>query len=112
MKKKIKQQQKELREKEKKILLELESGEANLRAKAKTAGKVALVSGLIALVVFWGFKAFSGEPKKKNKKKKKSNKNNSSGRLVQLITPYIVKFLGEVLELDKDSKDHSKSSES
>ena len=103
MTQKINVQKEALAEREKKILLELESSEANIKAKAKTVGKIALVSGIVALVAYWGYNAFwadsdEEQPKKKKKKKKSGN------QLSQIVTPYIATFLAGILDLDEAEK--------
>lgn len=106
MKQKINQRREALQEKEKKILLELETNEEQLKTKAKSVFKIALISGLVALIAYWGYKAFSDEPiKERAKKKRKKKKSNS--RLGQIISPFLVKYLSEILELDKDKEEKS-----
>ena len=98
MNQRINDQQEELKRKEEKILLELESTEKNLKARARTVGKIALISGLVALLAYFGFKAFSDDSPKKSKKKRKKE----SGGLGQIVTPLIVKFLKDIFDLDDE----------
>ena len=104
--KRIDQQKETLEEKEKKILLELEHNEKQLRSKAKSIGKIALVTGFVALIAYWGFKLFVNEPEEPKKSKKKKKTKNSS-MLSQIATPFLVKFFSELL--DFESKDSSVS---
>ena len=105
MKRKIEKQQEALEEKEKRILLELETNEQQLRKKAKTIGKIALISGIVALLAYWGFKLFSGEEEQEPKRKKKKKRSKSTNAFSQLVTPYVVKFLGDLLEINETPKE-------
>lgn len=99
----IKDQIKELKEQEEQIRTQLDESEDKLREQTNTIGKIALISGLVALLGYLGYKTFFAE-KKKSKKKKKGGKNPIRGRIGQLITPFIINFLTEKLELNKDNK--------
>ncbi|MEM7297246.1 MAG: hypothetical protein AAF391_03155 [Bacteroidota bacterium] len=105
MSKTLKRRTKELDEREKKLKIQLETSGDEMKEKAKTVGKVALISGLVALIGYWGYNAFFSDdedeeyvkPKKKKKKSKRSN--DMWTRLSGYVTPYIVNFLDELLEL-------------
>lgn len=107
--KQIDQQKEALEEKEKKILLELAQNEQELRSKAKSIGKIALISGLVALIAYWGYKLFVDEPEEPKKSKKNKKKARKSNVLGQLATPYIVKFFSELLELESKEDPTEKS---
>ena len=109
MKKTIKQYSEDLQVREAQLRNDLANNEEILREKSKTIGQVALIGGLATLTIFWGYKTFSGESEKsKSKKRKKKGKRVSmSSRLSPLFTPYIVKVLSNLLQLE-DSEENSK----
>lgn len=116
MSKTIKERNKELQLKEDALKLQLEMSGDDLKSKAKSVGKIALVSGIVAFVGYWVYQSFFADeeeediPKKKRKSKRNKESNSLTNRLSAFATPYIVSFLDELLEL-KDVKSDGKETE-
>lgn len=106
---KFKQKTKNLKEREKQLRLALEDGGDELTKKLKTVGKIALISGLVALVGFWIYKAFFSEQKEAEEPKK--GRSNFANRISVLATPYIVKFFKDMFETEGDTEDDEKTKE-
>lgn len=103
MSKTLKRRTRELDEREKKLKIQLETSGDKVKEKAKSVGKIALISGIVALIGFWGYNTFfsedEDEQKPKKKKKKRKHSNDMWNRISVYATPYIVSFLDELLEL-------------
>lgn len=108
MSKTIKQRTQELKDREAKLKLQLEGNEDELKSKAKTVGKIALVSGLVALAGYLLFQVFFADDEDEEKPKKKKNKKHKSdgitGRISAFAMPYVIEFLDNLLEI-KDLKE-------
>ena len=103
MKQTIKAQAEKLQAREQVARLRLDESEEQLRKKAKSVGIIALVTGVVALMAYWGYQALSAQPDQSEKKVKAPMKQaNSSSRLSKLVTPFLVRFFKELLELDKE----------
>jgi precorrin-3B methylase len=108
MSKTLKERRQELNRRESALRRELDFSSDSFKEKAKQVGKIALVSGGVALVGYWIYKAFFQEeddekPSKKTKKRKKAVKGVSS-RLAEIALPYIGKMLSSVFEMNERTK--------
>lgn len=104
MAKTIKEKRKELAAREQQLKEELDLNSEGLKEKAKQVGKIALVSGGVALLGFWIYKAFfedeeSEIPSKKSKKRRKAMKGVST-KLTDIAMPYLGKVLDSVFSED------------
>ncbi|GAB4232042.1 MAG: hypothetical protein Tsb0034_04680 [Ekhidna sp.] len=111
MKKSIKDRAKDLEERELLLKHKLEESEDELKRKAKSVGKIALISGAAALLGYWVYQTFftDDEETQEEAEKKRPIKTNQGlfGRLSVLATPYITNFLNEILELDEVREEKS-----
>lgn len=109
MSKKIKERTQALASREKAIKDKL-VGKSSLSSKANRIGKMALIGGVVALVLYAIYKSsFQGE--KKSKKKTKGEKSASAAfteKVATLALPYIGKFLERLMS---DSKEEKKEEE-
>lgn len=108
MAKTIKEKREQLAAREQELKKELDLNSEGLREKAKQVGKIALVSGGVALLGFWIYKAFFEDEdtenvSKKSKKRKKAMKGVST-KLTDLAMPYIGKVLESVFSNDDEKK--------
>lgn len=107
MSKTIKQRTQGLKDREAKLKLQLEGSEDQLKSKAKTVGKIVLVSGLVALAGYFLFQVFFAEDEDEEKPKKKKKNHKSDGitrRISAFAMPYVIEFLDNLLEI-KDLKE-------
>ena len=112
MSKTIDQRVKELKSKEERLKLALSDNGDDLKEKAKRVGKIALVSGLVALAGYLIYKAFFEEeeedkPSGKKKKRHKPSHQSSYGltqRLSAYAMPYITKFLVDYFSPDSEKE--------
>lgn len=102
-----------LNEKEEQIKIRLtQEADQAKSSRAFRIGKIALITGGVALVGYWIFNVIfqhedEEQPKKKSKRKKSSN---STGLLTALLLPYLQKILegyfdketGKSVNLDKE----------
>lgn len=110
MSKTIKERSRDLKERETRLKLQLEDSEGELKNTAKSVGKIALVSGLVALLGYVVYSIFfaeeEDEEEEKPKKKKKKKRNSSlSGTLLAYGMPYITKMVDELLEIEDLKKE-------
>lgn len=117
MTKTLKERKRELAMREEALKEELDLNSDGLKEKAKHVGKIALVSGGVALLGFWIYKAFFEEesdekPSKKSKKRKKATKDLTS-KLSAMAMPYLGKVLDSFLNENKEevSKEEVKREE-
>jgi len=108
MTKSLKERKQELALREQVLKDELDLNSEGLKEKAKHVGKIALISGGVALLGFWVYKAFFEEDDiekttKKSKKRKKAVKGVSS-RLATMALPYVGKILDSVFQENKEEK--------
>ncbi|MFK7951937.1 MAG: hypothetical protein AB8B73_03755 [Ekhidna sp.] len=108
MAKTIKEKREQLAAREQELKKELDLNSEGLREKAKQVGKIALVSGGVALLGFWIYKAFFEDEdtenvSKKSIKRKKAMKGVST-KLTDLAMPYIGKVLESVFSNDDEKK--------
>lgn len=108
MTKTLKERKGELAIREQALREELDLNSDGLKEKAKHVGKIALISGGVALLGFWVYKAFfeeeaSEKSSKKSKKRKKAIKGVSS-KLMGMTLPYLGKMLNSVFEADETQK--------
>lgn len=103
-----------LKVREEKIKLQLDSDSTEMKEKASRIGKIALVSGIVAILGYWIFNIIfqeeNEEPKKKKKKRKESK--GFTERIVTLAMPYVNNALDGVLnDVSVDDKKESQKSE-
>lgn len=104
MTKTLKERKEELAQREHELKEKLDLNSEGLMDKAKQVGKVALISGGVALIGFWIYKAFFEDDqeevsKKKVKKRKKAMKATSS-KLANMALPYVGKVLDSIFQED------------
>ena len=104
MTKTLKERNEKLAEREATLKEELDLNSEEMMDKAKQVGKVALISGGIALLTFWIYKAFfenedKSAPKKKSKKRKRVMKT-TSNKLAEMALPYVGKALNSIFKDD------------
>ena len=103
---------KSLEAKEQKIKVQLDSNSDELKEKAMRVGKIALITGVVAILGYWIFNViFQDDEEEKPKKRKKRNRESKgfSERIVALAMPYLNKALDGILEGDnEDGKKGSK----
>ncbi|MEO9482320.1 MAG: hypothetical protein ABJG47_02700 [Ekhidna sp.] len=105
---------KSLEAREEKIKLQLDADSDVIKGKAMRVGKIALISGIVAIVGYWVFNIIfdDGEKKPKRKKKKIRNEGNFSSRIVALAMPYLNKILEGILEDENVEEKEKESKES
>lgn len=112
MTKSLKERKEELALREQALKEKLDLNSDGLKEKAKHVGKIALISGGVALLGFWVYKAFFEEedlekPSKKQRKRKKAVKGISS-RIAEMALPYMGKILASIFQendIEKASKE-------
>jgi hypothetical protein len=115
MSKKIKERTKQLASKELALKKKLMGTSGGLKSKAETAGKTALIGGLVALIVFGLYKVFF-QSESKSKKSKAVGKSSSAiitEKLMVFLLPYLGKILDDFLrkKLHKSTSDTSDKKE-
>lgn len=96
---------KSLEAKEQKIKVQLDSDSDELKGKAMRVGKIALITGVVAILGYWIFNViFQDDEEEKPKKRKKRNRESKgfSERIVALAMPYVNKALDGILEGDEE----------
>ncbi|MEM6736555.1 MAG: hypothetical protein AAGC64_10260 [Bacteroidota bacterium] len=111
----ISEKEQELKEREKKLRFQLDKSEEKLRNTAKNVAKIALLSGLLTLFGYWIYRSFfqlgPAEKEKKKKARRKKSVLPGLGKLSELISPYLTRFLKEtVLELEEEKEGTKKKS--
>ena len=110
MAKKIEEYVKELEEREEKLKLELSSSTDEARDKLKRVGKIAFISGIVAIAGYWIYRAFFAEEKvelDEEKPKKIANRtkgNSISSRLTTLAMPYIQNIINDLINNDMEEE--------
>ncbi len=109
MTKTLKERKEELARREQEIRERLDLNSDGLKEKAKYVGKIALISGGVALIGFWIYKAFFESEdeeisKKKSKKRSKAIKS-ASVRIAEAALPYVGKVLDSVFKEGSANKD-------
>ncbi len=102
---KIEKKAEQLKAREKEVRLQLDKSEEKLKKSTKRVGLIALVSGLVALLIYWIYKSIFMSPSSKEIKateKKVVAKGSILKNLMKLITPYLIEFLTNLLELKKE----------
>ena len=99
--KKIEERAKVLAEKEAKIKMQLDTDSDELKEKAVRIGKIAAITGIVALVGYWIFNVFSDtetEEEEEPKTKKVPQRASTTSRIVTVLMPYLNRFLDGILE--------------
>lgn len=101
----IKEREKELQNREAELKIRLKKSKDGLRSRLRSAGLIALVSGLVALVGYWIFRSFFSEDEPKTKKEATKSSNSFLRGLGGILTPYITNLLKELLESEDQPKE-------
>lgn len=105
---------KKLEAKEEKIKLQLDSNSDEVKSKVMRVGKIALITGAVALIGYWIFNVIfqenEDEEKPRKKKKKQRESKGFTERIVALAMPYVNKALDGILndeneEVEKPKED-------
>jgi len=107
MKRTIKKRAEELSEKEERLKLALEDNEHKLKGKAKSVGKIALVTGLITLVGYWVYSSFFHKETAVEEKVSAPPSSTFTSRIGALLIPFVTSFLEELIQtkvLKKEQK--------
>ena len=105
---------KSLEEREKKVKLQLESNSEEVKRRFARVGKIALISGLLAILGYWIFNIIfqDDEEYEKPKKKKKVKSKGFTERIAALAMPYINNALDDLLsDVNKDEKEQESNEE-
>lgn len=98
---------KSLQEREQKIKLELDNDSDEMKSKVMRVGKIALITGVVAILGYWIFNTiFQDEDEEKPKKKKKRNKESKgfTQRVTALAMPYLNRVLDGILNEEEDEE--------
>ena len=110
----IKEREKKLQNREAELKVRLEQSKDGLRRRMRSAGQIALVSGLVALIGYWIFRSLFSEqePETETKTEKAKTSQSFFDRMLSLATPYIVNLFKEMLQVDGDPETSENSSSS
>ena len=106
--KKIEERSKKLQAREQLLRRDLEKQEENLKSRAKHVGKIALATGIITLIAYWGYKSVFATTKPRKSKSKVARKENTFlNRVGGLIAPYLTRLIEESLQDAPNKEDQN-----